>query len=146
MNQFKLARILLTIILTVGSVSSFILDWRSNHLLSPNWHPHAKFHGALLLFFLGGVSATGLWLLWRKSKEPEVAIKVAALLSISFWTPLFYITFLLPSATPWAGEADTQPHMLGHIVYPNLLVAGLFLLLTEAAINDSVMRQVSDRE
>jgi hypothetical protein len=133
MRNIKLSRIILTVILTAGSVSSFILDWRSNHLLSPNWHPHARFHGALLLFFLGGVSATGLWLLWRKSKEPEVAIKVAAFLSVSFWTPLFYITFFLPTATPWAGEAGAEPQISGHIVYPNMLVAGVFLLFTALA-------------
>lgn len=65
---------------------SFALDWSANHLLNPAWHGHARFHGALLLFLLAGVSLTGVWLLWRDSKEPDVAVKAAALISASFWT------------------------------------------------------------
>ncbi len=130
MNHVRLVRMIMTILLAVGAFSSFILDWSSNHLLSTAWHPHARFHGALLLFFLSGVSTTGIWLLWRNSKEPELAIKVAALISVSFWTPLFFIPFLLPSSTWWAGTPGAEPRIAGHIVYPNLLVAGVFLLLT----------------
>src|SRR5438477_5363435 len=110
MNRTELARIMMTILLAAGSVSAFILDWSGNHLLNPLWHPHARFHGALLLFLLTGVSLMGIWLLWRQSKEPEVAIVVAAVISLSFWTPFFYITFLLPSATAWAGDPARVPH------------------------------------
>lgn len=130
MPQRILAKVIMTTVLAVGAISSFVLDWQSNHLLSPAWHPHARFHGALLLFFLGGVSATGIWLLWRGSREPEVAFKVAGLISASFWIPLFFIPFLLPSATWWAGEPGGEPRLGGQIVYPNLVVAGAFLLAT----------------
>ena len=74
-------------------------------LLNPLWHAHAKFHGALLLFMLAGVSAVGLWLVWRKSSEPRVGIRVAAFLSLSFWTPLFYITSVLFGSTSWVGAS-----------------------------------------
>ena len=75
----------------------------------------------------------GIWLLWRQSKEPEIAIVVAAIISLSFWTPFFYITFLLPSATLWAGDPARVPHLAGSVFYPNVAVAGLFLALTAAA-------------
>ena len=104
MNRMELGRWIMTGILLMQSLLGFALDWSGNHLLNPLWHPHARFHGALLLFLLTGVSLMGIWLLWRQSKEPEIAIVVAALISLSFWTPFFYITFLLPSATLWAGE------------------------------------------
>jgi len=133
MPRIKLAKVILTFVLLGGSVLSFILDWSSNHLLNPAWHPHARFHGALLLFLLAGVSLTGTWLLWRDSREPEVALKVAAFLAVSYWTPLFYVPFLLPSSTWWAGRPGAEPRIDGVIVYPNLIVAGAFLLLTAAA-------------
>jgi len=133
MPRIKLAKVILTFVLLGGSVLSFILDWSSNHLLNPAWHPHARFHGALLLFLLAGVSLTGTWLLWRDSREPEVALKVAAFLAVSYWTPLFYVPFLLPSSTWWAGRQGAEPRIYGVIVYPNLIVAGAFLLLTAAA-------------
>jgi hypothetical protein len=132
MHQPTLAKIIMSLVLALGAVSSFVLDWSPNHLLNPAWHPHARFHGALLLFFLGGVSATGIWLLWRKSSEPLLAVKVASLISVSFWIPLFFIPFLLPSSTWWAGEPGAEPRIEGQIVYPNLVVAGFFILATLA--------------
>ncbi len=123
----------MTGVLLGGSLLSFVLDWSPNHLLNPLWHPHARFHGALLLFLLAGVSMMGTWLLWRRSKEPKLAYKVAAAISVAYWTPLFYVPFLLPSSTWWAGRPGTEPRVDGVLIYPNLIVAGLFLLLTAVA-------------
>ena len=128
-----IARLMMTFVLLGGSVASFIFDWRSNHLLNPLWHPHARFHGALLLFFLAGVSLCGTWLLWRNSREPQLAFTIAALISVSYWTPLFYIPFVLPSASWWAGIPGHEPRIGGQIVYPNLVFAGVMLLLTGVA-------------
>jgi hypothetical protein len=127
------AKLLMSFVLLGGSLASFLLDWRPNHLLNPLWHPHARFHGALLLFFLAGVSLCATWLLWRKSLEPQVAFTVAALISISYWTPLFYIPYLLPSASWWAGIPGHEPRIAGQIVYPNLVFAAVMLLLTGVA-------------
>ena len=132
MRRQEIARIILTAVLLAGAAMSFVLDWSANHLLNPAWPGHAKFHGALLLFLLAGVSLTGVWLLWRDSREPEVALSTAALISASFWTPLFYITWLLPGSTEWAGKPDAVPHIAGFTFYPNLAAAGAFLFLTAA--------------
>ena len=88
----------------------------------------------------------GVWLLWRQSKEPEVAIVVAAVISLSFWTPFFYITFLLPSATLWAGDPARVPHLAGSVFYPNVAVAGIFLVLTAAAYWISGSRRSASKE
>ncbi len=130
----------MTFVLVTQAILGFVLDWSPNHLLNPEWHAHARFHGALLLFLLTGVSGTGLWLLWRQSKEPEVALKVAALISFSFWTPFFYVTYLLPSATLWAGPRGAVPHIAGWTFYPNVAVAALFLLITATALQLSRRR------
>src|SRR5690242_14065444 len=123
MKQNSLAKVLMTAVLLVQAVLGFVLDWSGNHLLNPLWHPHARFHGALLLFLLAGVSATGVWMIWRESREPEVAIHAAALISLSFWSPFFYATLLLPGATLWAGDPEKIPHLAGHVFYPNVAVA-----------------------
>jgi hypothetical protein len=134
MNRVAAGRVLLTFVLVAGTIASFVLDWRPNHLLNPLWHPHARYHGALLLFMLAGVSATGIWLLWRKSAEPEIALRAAAFLSLSFWTPLFYITSILPGSTTWAGTPETDPRLSGSLVTPNLEVAALLVLINLAAL------------
>lgn len=127
-------RILMTFVLLSSSVLSFLLDWSPNHLLNPLWHPHARFHGALLLFFLAGVALTGTWLLWRRSSESQVAVIVGALLAASYWLPLFYIPYLLPSSSWWAGRPGAEPHIVGRVFYPNLAVAALFLTLTAVSL------------
>jgi hypothetical protein len=132
-DRQMLARWILTFVLVTQAILGFVLDWSPNHLLNPEWHAHARFHGALLLFLLTGVSATGVWLLWRQSKEPEVALKVAAMISFSFWTPFFYVTYLLPSSTLWAGQPGSVPHIAGQVFYPNVAVAAVFLVITGAA-------------
>ncbi len=119
----------MTLVQVAGATLSFRLDWSPNHLLNPLWHPHAKFHGALLLFTLAGVAATSVWSMWRRSREPEVAIRMAALLSLAFWTPLFYITSVLPGSTSWAGEASADPRLTGSLVTPNLVVSLAFTIV-----------------
>jgi hypothetical protein len=128
MARITTARILMTVVLLGGSILSFVLDWSPNHLLNPLWHPHARFHGALLLFLLAGVSALGTWLLWRRSPEPDLGFKVGLGIALAYWTPLFYIPFLLPSSTWWAGRPGAEPHADGVLIYPNLIVAAVFLL------------------
>lgn len=125
---------LMTFILLTQTLLGFVLDWSPNHLLNPSWHPHARFHGALLLFLLAGSSATGIWLLWRKSREPEVALTTAGLISLSFWTPFLYVTALLKGSTLWAGDPSSTPHIFGHAYYPNVAVSVLFIALTVLAL------------
>jgi hypothetical protein len=125
----------------VSVIASFALDWSRNHLLNPLWHPHARFHGALLLFMLAGVSMTAIWLLWRKSKEPEIALRVAALLSLSFWTPLFYITSVLPGSSSWAGAPERDPRLRGSLVTPNLIVAAVFVIMNLVGMALSLKKQ-----
>ena len=137
------ARVLLTFVLLGSTILSFLLDWRSNHLLNPEWPPHARFHDALLLFTLAGMSLTGVWLLWRRSKEPEVAFIVASSLCLSYSVPPFYITSILPGSSLWAGKPGAIPHIADHLFYPNLAVAGLDVLLTVTAFWLSWQRAAS---
>ena len=112
---------------------SFVLDWSGNHLLNPLWHPHARFQAAILLFLFAGVAATAIWLIWRRSLEPKVALTAAAMLSASYWIQFFFVPFLLPGASWWAGIPGHEPRIAGAVIYPNLIVVGLFLAATLTA-------------
>ncbi len=86
------------------AAAAFLVNWSPSHLFSPLWHPEAKFQAALLLFFLAGACLTGIGAMWMQaSRQP---IRIAGLLSLSFWTPIFYIKLLLPDSAAWAGVAD----------------------------------------
>ncbi|HVT98024.1 MAG TPA: DUF6640 family protein [Acidobacteriaceae bacterium] len=130
MTRAHLGKVLLTLVLLGGAVMSFALDWSGNHLLNPLWHPHARYHSAVLLFLFAGAASTATWLLWRRSKEPAVAFTAASLLSLAYWTPFFYVPFLLPHSSYWAGIPGHEPRIAGVTIYPNLVVVALFVVLT----------------
>ena len=130
MNRTVLGKCLLTFVLIGGAVMSFILDWSSNHLLNPLWHPHARYHAAILLFLFAGTASVATWLLWRRSNEPRVAFTAASLLSLAYWTPFFYVPYLLPQSSYWAGIPGHEPRISREIVYPNLIVVAVFVMLT----------------
>jgi hypothetical protein len=130
MNSIKVGKLLLTFVLMCGALMSFVLDWSRNHLLNPLWHPHARYHAAILLFLFAGVASVATWLLWRSSREPFVSFTAAALISLSYWLPFFYVPSLLPASSYWAGLPGHEPRWAGAIVYPNLIVVGIFAFLT----------------
>lgn len=132
MDKTLAGKLILTFVLVGGALMSFVLDWRSNHLLSPLWHPHARYHSAMLLFLFAGVASVATWLLWRPSREPNVAFTAASLISLAYWTPFFYVPYFLPIASYWAGTPGHEPRISGVIVYPNLIVVMGFVLLTGA--------------
>jgi hypothetical protein len=130
MNRSLIGKLILTVVLIGGALMSFFLDWRPNHLLNPLWHPHARYHTAILLFLFAGVASVATWLLWRPSREPNVGFAAASLISFSYWTPFFYVPSFLPEASYWAGVPEHEPRISGMIIYPNLIVVALFVLLT----------------
>jgi uncharacterized protein DUF6640 len=130
MNRRKLGKSVLSFVLVAGAAVSTAVDWNTTHLFNPAWHPHARFHDALFLMIIDAMSLVALWLLWRRSREPEIAVKVAALLSAAIWTPFFYITTLIPGTSLLAAEDVPVLRVAGMAVPPNLVVAAVLLLLT----------------
>jgi len=133
MNRNKLGKLVLSFVLVVGAVVSTAVDWNTTHLFNPAWHPHARFHDALFLLFLDAMSLVMLWLLWRPSKEPGIAIVVAALFSASVWTPFFYIEPLIPGTSLLAADNVPVLKVAGMSFPPNLVVAAVLFLLTVVA-------------
>lgn len=133
MNRNKLGKWVMTFVLVAGAVVSTAVDWNETHLFNPAWHPHARFHDALFLMILDAMSLVVLWLLWRRSAEPEIGLKVAALFAAAVWTPFFYIEALIPGTSLLA--SDNVPVLkVGSMTFaPNLVVAAVLFLLTLVA-------------
>jgi hypothetical protein len=77
-------------------------------------------------------SAIAIWLLWRRSTEPEVGIKVAVLISLALWSPFLYVTLLVPGTSLYVGGVPPamQHRIAGMILEPQVVLAILFLLIT----------------
>lgn len=132
MPRQKSAKILLSVLVVVSTVVSIIADWNSSHVFNPDWPPHARFHDIMLLTLLIGLLPLLLWLLWRKSPEPEVAVKVTTTILIVFWGS-FYVNFLIPGTSPRA-YADIPPPSLGNIpLYPNMILAAIIVVLASVS-------------
>ena len=133
MQRHRLGKFILSFVLVVGAIVSTAVDWNTTHLFNPTWPPHARFHDALFLALLDGMSLVVLWLLWRRSKEPEIGIVVAALFSAAVWTPFFYIETLIPGTSLLVSPDVPVLKVAGMTLPPNLVIAIVMFLLTVAA-------------
>ncbi|MGF1520896.1 MAG: DUF6640 family protein [Leptolyngbyaceae cyanobacterium] len=111
------------------AVVSVAVDWNDSHIFNADWEPHAKFHDVVMLHLLCGVCIIGLWLLWRRSPEPEIGARVAALIPTIFWAAFFYTTPLVPGTSLSADPQATPMQILGIATYPNVLVAFVSIVL-----------------
>ena len=132
MRRTRLGKFILGFVLVVGAVVSTAVDWNSTHLFNPAWHPHARFHDALFLALLDGTTLIMLWLLWRPSREPAVAVAATALYLLAVWTPFLYIEALIPGTSLLASANVPVLRLGGVSLPPNLAVAIVFVLLTLA--------------
>jgi hypothetical protein len=95
----------------------------------PKWHRRARFHGALLLFLRAGVSAAAVAVM-EEIRRAHGRRDHRGSIAASFWTSFFYIPFLVPGSTLWAGKPGGEPFFLGHLLYPNIVAACIFLAIT----------------
>ena len=132
-RRINLSRAILSFVLVAGAVVSTAVDWNATHLFNPAWHPHARFHDALFLMIVNGISLLGLWLLWRRNAEPMLGVTIATLIALIIWTPFFYISLLIPGTSLYATE-DIPVLRIGNVFLPpNVIVAAVLSMLTLAA-------------
>jgi hypothetical protein len=129
-SREKLGKLLLTFVVVVGAIVPTLNDFSSSHLFNPAWHPHARFHGVLFVLFLDAMSLIVLWLLWRRSAEPDIAFKAATLFAAAAWTPFFYIETLVPGTSLIASDDMPMLKVGGMSFAANLVVAAVLTLLT----------------
>ncbi len=133
MSRTKVGKAILTFAIAAFAAIGVGADWNKTHLFNPSWHPHARYHGVAMLLIVCCVSAIAIWLLWRRSIEPELGIKVAALISLTLWTPFLYAIYLVPGSSLWVGDPATPapyPQVNGITLYPQVVLAVVFLMLT----------------
>jgi hypothetical protein len=127
--MIRISRVLLSIVLVSTAVVSVAVDWNATHIFNPEWHPHAKFHDVVMLWLLSGMSIMALWLLWRRSTEPDIAYTVAMLVPVVFWSPFFFTTLAIPGTSLQADLKEAPPMVAGIPIYPNVAVATVSVVL-----------------
>ncbi|BCL38712.1 DUF6640 family protein [Nostoc sp. MS1] len=122
-SKAKLSRILLSVVIVNTAVVSVAVDWNATHIFNPTWVPHARFHDVVMLWLLSSLSAIALWLLWRRSAEPQVSFAIATLVPMLFWFPFFFTTLLVPGTSLIAIPNEPLPTLAGIPIYPNVAIA-----------------------
>src|SRR5437899_10889746 len=92
--RWNIGKILISLAAIITAVAPFLADWNDSHLFSPQWSPHAHFHGDVSLGMTTILSSVALWLLWRRSPDQDATVTVADAIAMSYWLPsllaLFY--------------------------------------------------------
>ncbi|WP_019506188.1 DUF6640 family protein [Pleurocapsa sp. PCC 7319] len=129
MSKANIGKFLLSIVLVSGALISIIVDWNESHVFNPEWTSHARFHDVVLLCMLTGMSIVGLWLIWRRSLEPNISFMVAAAVPILFWGS-FFIAVFVPGSSLSVSPEETPPSLAGIPLYPNIILAGINVILS----------------
>src|SRR5213080_5476073 len=90
----NIGKMLISLAAILTAVAPFLADWNDSHLFSPQWSPHARFHGAVSLGMTTILSSVALWLLWRRSPEQDASVTVAAAIPMAYWGPFFLAPFV----------------------------------------------------
>lgn len=131
MSRANVGRAILTFVVAIFSVINVLADWNKTHLFNPAWHPHARFHATVMSLIVWCVSAIAIWLLWRRSSEPELGVKVAALIALTLWTPFLYADHLVPGSSQLVTypAPEPVPQVAGIMLYPQVVLALIAIVL-----------------
>lgn len=125
----RISRILLSVVLVSTAVVAVAVDWNTTHIFNPEWHPHAKFHDVVMLWLLSGMSIMALWLLWRRSAEPDIGYTVAMLVPVVFYLPFFFATLVIPGTSLQADLKEAPPMVAGVPIHINAVIAAVSVVL-----------------
>jgi hypothetical protein len=131
MSRTTAGKAMLTFVLGAIALINFLADWNKTHVFNPAWHPHARFHAAVMSLILWAVSTIAIWLLWRRSVEPDLGIKVAALLALGLWTPFLYADHLAAGSSQLVNYPAPvpAPEVAGVVLYPQVVLALMAVVL-----------------
>jgi hypothetical protein len=125
------ARVLVTIATLVTLIGSNAADWNTTHLFSAQWSPHAKLHGAWMIFAYSLLSLYCLYLVWRPRKAQLRSTRVAAVIQLCIW--LAFFPALLVPGMALADPGQSIARILG--IEVNLWgAAGQVVILAAAAV------------
>ena len=100
----NIGKMLISLAAILTAVVPFLADWNDSHLFSPQWSPHARFHGAVSLGMTTILSSVALWLLWRRSPDQDASVTVAAAIPMAYWGPFFLAPFVPGTAVEDPGH------------------------------------------
>src|SRR5260370_9205607 len=81
----NIGKMLISLAAILTAVVPFLADWNDTHLFSPQWSPHARFHGAVSVGMTTMLSSVALCLLCRRLPDQDASVPFAAAFTIASW-------------------------------------------------------------
>jgi hypothetical protein len=101
----NIGRLVLSAVNAFGVVGPYLFYWNDSHIFSPQWSPHARFHGVVSMVMTSTLATAALWQLWqlwRPGRDArDGASTFATLIPLAYWGP-----FLVARFVPGAGVED----------------------------------------
>jgi hypothetical protein len=107
-DNARIARLMFSLALVASAAIATGVDWNHTHLFHPDWHPHARFHGALFIFLTNAMCVMALWLLWRKTQDQRLPFHIALWVMMALWAPFFVIEYLVPGSSVLSHATDVR--------------------------------------
>jgi Family of unknown function (DUF6640) len=123
-----IGRLLISLAVLATAIIPIRSDWNDSHVFSTQWSPHARFHGIVSIGMPVLLAPVALWLLWRRTADPDAAATVAALIPVAYWGP-FFVALIVPGAA--IVDPGQRLTLIGGVPSPlfgasaTILVAGL---------------------
>ena len=135
-RHWTLARILVALVAVFTFGGALIADALSpmaaQHILNPNWSPHAKFHDAQYIVMCMVLGALALALLSRRRGDGHAALLISAALLTAPWLGMFG-ALVFPGTSMRDPEFDVpSAYVLG--MHPQILTAAGALLILGTAV------------
>jgi len=129
-TKLLIAKILITIGLSLYALLPFVIDFGGSHIASVDWSPHARFHLTWVLF--GNVMALPvlLFAIWSKLHGTGRSVRLVAFLGMAYTLGFFVAASLrgrLGSDLHDAGHEHLVLGLDGNLISTGLIFAMLLL-------------------
>jgi hypothetical protein len=129
----QVARIPVSVAALVTLIGSNLADWNQTHLFSELWSPHAKVHGAWMIFAFSLLSLYCLYLLWAPPDKQPWHTRTAVIIQACIWLAFFPALLVPGGALADPGKslariADLEVNFYGALGQLVLLALSLALV------------------
>ena len=124
----NISRWLITIATVVYGLIPPLVDLSATHVFHPDWMPHARLHAVWQLGTNSGLALLALYLLWIKSSNGLLRIRMAGLIGLCVYGGFFVSALTHPLfGGALADEQGGVPTVMG--IYGNVMAFTPMLML-----------------
>ncbi len=138
----KISRWLITVATVVYGFIPPLVDLTATHVFHPDWMPHARLHAVWQLGTNSGLALLALYLMWVKSSNELLRIRIAGLIGLCVYAGFFIGALTHPlfggALADEQGGVPTVMGLYGNVIAftPMLMLVIIGLWLSRSGVSD----------